>query len=122
MKRIKKFPVILLAAGILLVALSGCQTFMGGQGDAVATVINQTNYDLEVQKQGEYVTVLGRGDTYNLRGAGGRQLVRSITLVVLAYDEQGEYVGSAYRAFRERGFRVWEISSGTLSRPEDDRN
>ncbi len=106
--------------GLTLVMSAGCQTFGGAEGPAIATVINQTIHDLEVQEQGEFVTVLGRGDTYNVRGPTGRAPVRSVTLVVLAYDEQGEYVGSAFRTLRQRGFTVWEISNRTLRRPEDE--
>ncbi len=107
---------------LLLLGLAGCQSFQGsrGGGEKIATVVNQTHFTLEVQRQGDYVATLGRGDTYHLEAdkdsktAGG-----AVTLVVLAYEEQGGYVGTAHRVFRPRSFVVWEITSAQLNRPED---
>ncbi len=113
--RIKAF-LILAAAIVALGSLSACQTTNNPSAETVATIINQTSYTLELQRQGEFVGTLATG-AYNLRGPSSRDATRSVTLVVLADDGDGEYVGSTYRSFREGTFIVREVTDNILNRP-----
>lgn len=111
----------ILILSLMALAFVGCQSFRSAApaGENIATVINQTGYTLEVQRQGDYVATLGRGETYHLQARqdaeGGSH---PVTLVVLAYEDQGDYVGTANRIFRPRSFAVWEVTSSILNRPE----
>lgn len=118
----KKLGIFLFTLSLSAILLSGCQTFQRSSGDNIATIVNQTEFVLEVHQQGNYATNLGVGEIYSVAAPrkSSNGAADSITLVVQAYRDQGDYVGTVHRAFRPRSFSVWEITPDTLNRIKKD--
>jgi len=117
-------------AFLALLMLSGCAAWIRANSDVV-TLVNDTEYNLEVVRDGRTVVVrLTPGEhialyiyrsSYSIgTNSSGYSSSRSMSIVVKAFDNEGKHVGSASRSFwvssYDRRSESWIIRKYDLAR------